>query len=80
MSDSLSAPEYRYTDRDVRENPLLRGAAEEYTIVYGGEFEPMIAAKFELRNVGEGYQSVKVFLIIMVVIVILAIIDMELPS
>jgi hypothetical protein len=47
----LQAPEYRYTDRDVREDVGLRCLAEAYTQTYGGEFEPVVNAKRELvRN------------------------------
>jgi len=40
----MGAPEYKYTDRDVRENANLREIAENYLIEYGGDFEPLVKA------------------------------------
>jgi hypothetical protein len=50
--ESLSAPEFKYTDRHVREDIHLRETAEGYTSTYGGDFEPMINAKYELARTG----------------------------
>jgi hypothetical protein len=36
--------EYRYTDRDVRENPELTQIAYDYLRNYGGDFEPLVEA------------------------------------
>jgi len=36
--------EYRYTDRDVRENPKLAQLAYDYLDNYGGDFEPVVKA------------------------------------
>jgi hypothetical protein len=52
MSDALSSPEFKYTDRHVREDLELREFAEAYVHGYGGSFEPMLNAKRELRSTG----------------------------
>jgi hypothetical protein len=39
-----TAPEVRYTERDVRENEELRELAESYVRNYGGEFDPLLRA------------------------------------
>lgn len=52
MSDALSAPEFKYTDRQVREDVDLRVWAEAYTSAYGGSFEPLLSARRELRATG----------------------------
>lgn len=46
------AHDYKYTDRDVREDSRLTELAEAYLRTYGGEFEPLIEAKHYLRVVG----------------------------
>jgi hypothetical protein len=51
-NDPLDAPEFKYTDRHVREDVDLRAFAEAYTSAYGGSFEPMLNAKRELRALG----------------------------
>lgn len=48
----VDAPEQKYTDRHVREDPSLRDIAEGYVILYGGDFEPLLNAKRELRYHG----------------------------
>jgi hypothetical protein len=35
----------RYTDRDVNDDPRLRALAEDYALNYGGNFDPLVAAK-----------------------------------
>ena len=45
--------DYRYTDRDVREDSRLVDLACAYLKTYGGDFEPLIEAKTYLRIVGE---------------------------
>lgn len=48
MSEPLRQPEiydYKYSDRDVRENPELRNLALSYVEQYGGDFDPMVRAK-----------------------------------
>jgi hypothetical protein len=45
---AYGAPEIRYNDRDVREDPSLHDLAVAYVRVYGGEFDPLVAAKNEL--------------------------------
>jgi hypothetical protein len=52
MSDMLSAPEFKYTDRQVREDPELLTWAEGYVRLYGGDFEPLLSAKAEMRSAG----------------------------
>lgn len=52
MTEAYGAPELRYTDRNVREDSDLRDLAEAYVKVYGGEFEPLVAAKNELMSTG----------------------------
>lgn len=49
---SVVTHDYRYTDRDVREDPRLAELAMAYLRTYGGEFEPLIEAKTYLRVVG----------------------------
>jgi hypothetical protein len=39
-----TAPEIKYTERDVRENDELRDLAETYVRNYGGEFDPLVRA------------------------------------
>lgn len=51
-ADMLDAPEFKYTDRHIREDPDLRTWAEGYAKIYGGSFEPMLNAKRELRQLG----------------------------
>ena len=45
--------DYRYTDRDVREDARLVDLACAYLKTYGGDFGPVIEAKTYLRVVGE---------------------------
>lgn len=47
-AERLDAPEFKYTDRHVREDPDLRTWAEGYVRLYGGDFEPLLNAKREL--------------------------------
>lgn len=47
------AYDYKYTDRDVREDPRLAELACAYLKTYGGDFEPLLEAKTYLRVVGE---------------------------
>ena len=42
--------DYRYTDRDVREDPRLTQLAMAYLANYGGDFEPLVRAKLYLRQ------------------------------
>jgi hypothetical protein len=42
--------EYRYTDRDVRENPRLTRIAYDYLSNYGGDFEPLVSALQEFER------------------------------
>lgn len=51
-AESLEAPEFKYSDRNVRENPELRDLAEAYIRAYGGDFEPLLNAKRELSRSG----------------------------
>lgn len=48
-----AAPEFKYTDRDVREDPTLEPLAIAYLLNYGGEFEPLVEAKEYLAEEGE---------------------------
>lgn len=48
-----TAYDYKYTDRDVREDPRLADLACAYLKTYGGDFEPLLEAKTYLRVVGE---------------------------
>lgn len=48
----MSAPEYKYTDRDVREDLRLEDVAYEYLETYGGEFEPLVMARATLEKYG----------------------------
>lgn len=50
---TATAYDYRYTDRDVREDSRLVDLACAYLRTYGGDFEPLIEAKTYLRVVGE---------------------------
>lgn len=50
--ESLEAPEYRFTDRDVREDPSLRTLAEGYVAGYGGDYAPLLDAKREQARDG----------------------------
>jgi arsenate reductase-like glutaredoxin family protein len=50
---ALTAPELKYTDRDVREDPTLRELAEAWAQSYGGEFEPLVNAKREYWREGQ---------------------------
>lgn len=52
MTESFYAPEFKYTDRDVREDVSLRTIAETYIDHYGGEFEPLLNAKREFFSTG----------------------------
>jgi len=45
-----NAPETKYTDRDVRENPELIQVAEEYLLRYEGEFSFLIDCKMRMAN------------------------------
>lgn len=46
----MAAPEHKYSDRDVRENPDLAEMAYEYLDTYGGEYEPLVRAQEVLRD------------------------------
>lgn len=48
-----AAPELRYTDRDVRDDPSLVDLAVAYVMNYTGEFEPLVDAKEYLEEEGE---------------------------
>lgn len=48
-----AAPEFKYTDRDVREDSSLEPLAIAYLLNYGGEFEPLVEAKEYLAEYGE---------------------------
>lgn len=45
--------EYRYTDRDVRENPTLTDLAYDYLDNYGGDFQPLIEALGTFKSDGK---------------------------
>lgn len=47
-----TAPEIPYTDRDVREDPMLADLAVEYLHQYGGSYEPLVNAQQMLRSDG----------------------------
>jgi hypothetical protein len=47
---NLAAYDRRFTDRDVRENDELIGAAITYLRSYGGDFEFLVNAKFYLAQ------------------------------
>jgi hypothetical protein len=47
-----AAPEMKYTDRDVREDPMLMELAIAYLIDYTGEFEPLVEAKELFQEYG----------------------------
>jgi hypothetical protein len=49
---AYGAPEVRYSDRDVREDQSLMNLAMAYIDVYGGDFEPLVAAKSEFAAYG----------------------------
>lgn len=42
------APEYKYTDQDVREDDRLRTIALNYLAQYGGDYAPLVERKLEL--------------------------------
>lgn len=44
----MGAPDYAYTDRDVREDESLQNVALAYLRGYGGTFEPLVEAKDKL--------------------------------
>lgn len=44
--------DYRYTDRDVRENPELMEAALQFVSGYGGDFEFLVAARQSAAEAG----------------------------
>lgn len=48
----MGAPEYRYTDRDVRENESLTDLAYDYLRNYGGDFEPLVNALTSFKHDG----------------------------
>jgi hypothetical protein len=59
----MGAPEYRYTDRDVREDPRLEDFAYDYLDTYGGEFEPLVEARTTLAKYGRlGTHQIRVVL------------------
>ena len=43
-----TAYDYKYTDKDVRENPNLREIATKYVEEYGGDFAPLVNIKLGL--------------------------------
>jgi hypothetical protein len=49
----VTAPEHRYTDRDVRECPELVAAAEGYLRAYTGEFQFLVDAQRSLVSYGQ---------------------------
>ena len=51
----MTAPihDYKYTDRDVREDPHLAELAVAYVLQYGGDFEPLVEAKMVLQDGGQ---------------------------
>lgn len=48
-----AAPEMKYTDRDVREDPDLTQLAIAYIANYTGEFDPLVEAKELFEEYGE---------------------------
>jgi len=42
--------DYKYSDRDVREDPRLRELAISYINQYGGNFEPLLRAKMAMAS------------------------------
>lgn len=50
--DAAPAYDYKYTDRDVREDPRLGDLAKAYLLTYGGEFEPLREAQSALLEFG----------------------------
>jgi len=46
----MAAPEHKYSDRDVRENPDLTEMAYDYLDSYGGEYEPLVRAQDVLAD------------------------------
>lgn len=48
-----NAPELKYTDRDVRDDPELMPLAIAYVLNYTGEFDPLVEAKEYLDEEGE---------------------------
>lgn len=50
---TVTAHDYRYTDRDVREDPRLTDLAIAYLQQYGGDFDPLVRAKRVMNQGGE---------------------------
>lgn len=53
-----TAPEMKYSDRDLRDDPSLMELAVAYILAYTGEFEPLVEAKEMYEE--EGYLTIPV--------------------